>query len=74
METRITIRHFRCEAHPGISTLEPDRRVGKRGNKSSAYLKSDGKARCDFCRTLNYVDMMHDGICHECCTDIRRGT
>lgn len=65
METRITTRHFRCDAHPGVSTLEPDRRVGRRGNKSNAYSKKAGEAKCK-CGRMFYVDMMVDGLCMEC--------
>lgn len=73
METRITTRHFRCDAHPGVSTLEPDRRIGRRGNKGSAFCKKKGEAKCDLCRTMNYVDMMQDGVCKHCIDSIQKG-
>lgn len=44
------------------------------GNKSSAYCKSRGEDKCDFCGSMCFVDSMEDKICKACVIDIRRGT
>lgn len=43
------------------------------GNKGSAYCKSRGEAKCDLCRTMNYVDLMKDGVCKHCIDSIQKG-
>lgn len=66
METRITTRHFRCDAHPGISLAEPDRRLGRRRCKGSAYNKQK-TAKCVTCHRRFYTDAMVGGrLCLEC--------
>ena len=63
----------RCQRLRGVSQRPSEVNDTRPGNKSSAYCKSLGEAKCDLCRTMNYVDLMKDGVCKHCIDSIQKG-
>ena len=64
----------RCQRLRGVSQRPSEVNDTRPGNKSSAYCKSRGEDKCDFCGSMCFVDSMEDKICKACVIGIRRGT